>query len=188
MHVSSDNLNRQMGALVPEGRLDSWKAIAAYLNRDVRTVRRWEQLGLPVRRVPGGRGTSVFAFTEEIDAWLKASEHQQSVAAPETAPSRPVQPIPTETSKVSGWLAPGIALGLLLAVAAVWRLRTPTYGAGDLRIQVTRQGITASDAMSDVVWRHPFDQRYTMAITDYGNPYRVVTGRHSAVYATTSFK
>ena len=35
----------------PEDRLDSWKEIAAYLNRGVRTVRRWErEEGLPVHR------------------------------------------------------------------------------------------------------------------------------------------
>jgi len=27
----------------PEDRLDSWKEIAAYLNRDVTTVQRWEK-------------------------------------------------------------------------------------------------------------------------------------------------
>ena len=35
----------------PGDRLDSWKEIAAYLNRGVRTVRRWEEEeGLPVHR------------------------------------------------------------------------------------------------------------------------------------------
>ncbi|HVZ23327.1 MAG TPA: hypothetical protein VG871_19780, partial [Vicinamibacterales bacterium] len=58
----------------PPPRLDSWKAIADYLRRDVATVRRWEKsLGLPVRRVPGGPGHSVFAFTAEVDAWLQAT-------------------------------------------------------------------------------------------------------------------
>ena len=34
-----------------EGRLDSWKEIAAYLKRDVTTVQRWEKReGMPVRR------------------------------------------------------------------------------------------------------------------------------------------
>jgi len=28
---------------LPEDRLDSWKEIAAYLNRDVTTVQRWEK-------------------------------------------------------------------------------------------------------------------------------------------------
>ena len=35
----------------PETALESWKAIAAHLSRDVRTVKRWEKSeGLPVRR------------------------------------------------------------------------------------------------------------------------------------------
>lgn len=52
-------------------RLDSWKEIADYLGRDVRTAVRWEKdKGLPVRRLPGGKRQSVFAFTAEIDAWL----------------------------------------------------------------------------------------------------------------------
>jgi len=52
-------------------RLDSWKEIASYLSRDVRTVIRWEKdRGLPVHRVPGGGKTAVFAFTETLDTWL----------------------------------------------------------------------------------------------------------------------
>jgi DNA-binding transcriptional regulator YiaG len=35
----------------PKDRLDSWKEIAAYLNRDVTTVQRWEKReGMPVHR------------------------------------------------------------------------------------------------------------------------------------------
>ncbi|HLY97569.1 MAG TPA: hypothetical protein VKT33_00740 [Candidatus Angelobacter sp.] len=53
--------------------LNSWKEIAAYLDRGVRTVQRWEaDLHLPVRR-PSGRGRSaVIAMRGEIDAWLRA--------------------------------------------------------------------------------------------------------------------
>lgn len=53
-------------------RLDSWKAIAVYLGRDLRTVRRWErEKGLPVHRVPGGERRSVFAYPDEINKWLQ---------------------------------------------------------------------------------------------------------------------
>lgn len=53
------------------GRLDSWKEIAEYLKRDVRTAIRWEKdRGLPVHRVPGGKRQVVFAYPDEIDAWL----------------------------------------------------------------------------------------------------------------------
>jgi hypothetical protein len=43
-------------------RVDSWKEIAAYLRRDIRTVIRWEERrGLPVSRLPGGARPRVFA-------------------------------------------------------------------------------------------------------------------------------
>ncbi len=52
-------------------RLDSWKEIAAYVGRDVRTVIRWEQKGgLPVYRIPVGQRQAVYAFKREIDAWM----------------------------------------------------------------------------------------------------------------------
>ena len=43
-------------------RLDSWKEIASYLRRGLRTAQRWERdAGLPVRRVAGNSG-AVYAF------------------------------------------------------------------------------------------------------------------------------
>lgn len=63
------------------GRLDSWKEIAAYLNRDVRTVIRWENKGLPVHRVPGGKRQAVFAYTAEIDGWLSGHPSNENHAA-----------------------------------------------------------------------------------------------------------
>lgn len=52
-------------------RLDSWKQIAVYLNREVRTVQRWEKReDLPVRRHTHLKGSSVYAFKKEIDVWL----------------------------------------------------------------------------------------------------------------------
>jgi hypothetical protein len=53
-------------------RLDSWKEIAAFFDRDERTVRRWEkERSLPVHRVPGGARGGVFAYSEELREWLK---------------------------------------------------------------------------------------------------------------------
>ena len=50
-------------------RLDSWKEIAAYVGRDVRTVIRWEQKGgLPVYRIPVGQRQAVYELKHEIDA------------------------------------------------------------------------------------------------------------------------
>ena len=56
-----------------EDRLDSWKEIAAYLNRSVRTLHRWEKdEGLPVHRHQHKELGSVFAYKRELDAWIGA--------------------------------------------------------------------------------------------------------------------
>lgn len=61
-------------------RLDSWKEIAAHLGRNERTAIRWEKKGLPVHRVPGGQRQAVFAYTEEIDAWLVSQDGKVAAA------------------------------------------------------------------------------------------------------------
>ncbi len=52
--------------------LHSWKDISVYLDRDVRTLYRWEaELGLPVHRIDeNSLRSKVFAYTSEIDEWL----------------------------------------------------------------------------------------------------------------------
>jgi len=51
-------------------RLDSWKEIAAYLKRSVRTVTRWErEEGLPIHRHLHSKSGSVYAYKAELDAW-----------------------------------------------------------------------------------------------------------------------
>jgi CheY-like chemotaxis protein len=52
--------------------LNTWKEIARYLDRGVRTVQRWEaELGLPVRRPRGKDRSAVIAFRAEVDEWLR---------------------------------------------------------------------------------------------------------------------
>jgi tetratricopeptide (TPR) repeat protein len=59
----------------PNRRLDSWKAIAAFFDRDERTVKRWEkERSLPVHRLPGGSRARVFAFTGELERWMHSLE------------------------------------------------------------------------------------------------------------------
>jgi len=58
--------------------LNSWKEVAAYLGRGVRTVQRWEQeLGLPVRRPRGKSRSAVIAFKSELDKWLHNAPAEQ---------------------------------------------------------------------------------------------------------------
>jgi hypothetical protein len=52
--------------------LSSWKDIARYLGKGVRTVQRWERhLGLPVRRPIGAsQKSAVVLYRGDVDAWL----------------------------------------------------------------------------------------------------------------------
>ena len=53
-----------------DDRLDSWKEIAAYLERTVTTLERWEkEEGLPVHRHVHHKKASVYAYPSEIDTW-----------------------------------------------------------------------------------------------------------------------
>jgi Tol biopolymer transport system component len=57
----------------PDDRLDSWKKIASYVKRDVRTVQRWERReSMPVHRHLHDKQGSVFAFRSELDTWWES--------------------------------------------------------------------------------------------------------------------
>lgn len=92
-------------------RLESWKAIANYLNRDVRTVQRWERdEGLPVHRHVHKRRATVYAYPSEIEAWR--DRRAKPVSRNERIPN-------------SGRLA-ALAIGLLTIVGlGLWALRGP---------------------------------------------------------------
>jgi hypothetical protein len=57
----------------PQKTLESWKQIAAYLDRSEKTVRRWEATeGLPVHRREHQRQDTVYAYKHEIEAWSRS--------------------------------------------------------------------------------------------------------------------
>jgi len=60
--------------------LDSWKEIASYFRRDIRTVQLWEKNeGLPIHRHFHKQMGSVFAFRSELERWkCQASQKQGS--------------------------------------------------------------------------------------------------------------
>jgi len=60
--------------------LHSWKEIARYTGRGVRTLERYEvQLSFPVHRPAGKSRAAVLAFTDEIDAWLYTTPKRPSL-------------------------------------------------------------------------------------------------------------
>jgi TolB-like protein/tetratricopeptide (TPR) repeat protein len=115
-----------------EGRLDSWKEIAAYLNRDVTTVQRWEKREtMPVHRHVHDKRGSVYALAPELDAWLQSRRQHLSEAQEEEEP-RPEATVgaervdpPRTTRRARIWLAlAGVAvLGLLAAAFVMSRVR-----------------------------------------------------------------
>lgn len=69
----------------PPDRLDSWKEIAAHLNRSVRTVRRWErEEGLPVHRQIHRKLGSVYASRSELDRWRESHSRAPQAPPPRT--------------------------------------------------------------------------------------------------------
>ena len=91
------------------GRLDSWKEIAAYLGRGIRTVQRWErEEGLPVHRLAHEKRGSIYARREELAAWWES--RRLTLATPESAdavdaPAAPRLERVTWTSAMTTWPA-----------------------------------------------------------------------------------
>lgn len=117
-------------------RLDGWKSIAAYFNRDRTTAMRWaRERHLPVRRMPGGKQGSVFAFEHELAAWALQQGDLGSEAAGEPAgadapvPAEAETPAPASAPPVSPersaasrrwWLVAGVVLAVLLVAGGWW--------------------------------------------------------------------
>src|SRR5688572_15089904 len=102
-----------------EDRLDSWKAISAYLKRDVTTVQRWEKReGMPVHRHIHDKLGSVYAYRSELDTWMArrnpVAAHQEAErSASPLSPPRPAR-----------WVVIGSAVTLaVLLVAVFWPYR-----------------------------------------------------------------
>lgn len=158
-------------------RLDSWKAIAEYLRKDVRTVTRWaRERRLPVHRVPGGKRAGVFAFIEEIDSWLlnqngaraateaKTSSPNGIAEIPERVPSNvpqsPQVALPTRSfsRRLLNWRVI-FAAGLLLAVVVggALMLRSTSDRAVPLfSIKYDTDALQGSDAEGRRLWTYRY--------------------------------
>ena len=107
-----------------QDRLDSWKEIAVYLDRDVRTVVRWEEReGLPVHRHRHGRRATVFAFKSEIDSWLKSRS---------TDPARPPLPPKAPVWNRQTVLRIAVATVMVLVAGLAWTV-LPDLISGESR-------------------------------------------------------
>jgi len=96
-------------------RLDSWKEIAAYLKYSERTVRRWEQEGLPIHRHPHKKKAAIYAYRAEIDAWWRNGHErlEQREAKLAIAPRR-------STVGLTAALVAAALVGIVIALRLVW--------------------------------------------------------------------
>lgn len=122
-------------------RLDSWKAIARYLNKSVRTARRWEaEEGLPVHRQMHKSQGSVYAYRSEIDAWRRGMERRApkapggvTPAAASTATSAPERSIAVLPFKYLGgtpesaYIADGFTEEIISALSRIRPLRVISW-------------------------------------------------------------
>ncbi|HTW61172.1 MAG TPA: tetratricopeptide repeat protein [Terracidiphilus sp.] len=108
------------------GRLESWKEIAAYLNRDVTTVQRWEKReGMPVHRHLHDQRGSVYALPAELDAWRRTRGSQgDKLAKTDAEPSVSEKIGPARTASGARLRVPiALAVSLLVLAAAYLAFR-----------------------------------------------------------------
>jgi tetratricopeptide (TPR) repeat protein len=165
-------------------RLGSWKEIAAFLGRNERTVKRWEESrGLPVRRIPGAGRSSIFAYTDEIEAWMRTGG---------PADAQPAGPSPdskeTETLERRPWLRVATVGGLAGAAILVASIIFFNFGARPL-FGIRRQDAQSADPAAAEYYRsglHAWQTRspagLARAITDF-NRAVAIDPHFAAAYA-----
>ena len=134
----------------PEDRLDSWKEIAAYLNRDVTTVQRWEKReGMPVHRHLHDRIGTVYASQAELDAWVRGRnprppESEKNGASPDPPAPPPPQPVSASLPSRRKLVLLVAAIGCVLAAGVGLWLQSREY-----------------------FWRNPITDAKFQTITDF---------------------
>jgi tetratricopeptide (TPR) repeat protein len=154
-------------------RLESWKEIAGYLRRSVRTVQRWEaKAGLPVRRLPD-LGT-VYAHAFELDAWW---ERDRTRLEPEKPPlPDPVRVPPSIAARVRRMSPVVVAAAVLISVAL------GTRGSNSDAARPVEPGVREAYLKGRLFLETPTVERTRKAIDSFEAAVRGDPG-HAAAYA-----
>ena len=133
-----------------EDRLDSWKEIAAYLNRDVTTVQRWEKReGMPVHRHLHDRMGSVYASRAELDEWARGRNLREAQEEAHDAPSPNPPALPARRA---------ISISLTR-----WKLVLPLAAAG----VALASGVSLWFQRTEYLWRNPVADARFQTVTDF---------------------
>src|SRR5262249_9001143 len=143
----------EQGAEGAEGKtkekLDSWKEIAAYLGREVRTVQRWEkQEALPVHRHHHYKLGSVYAYRSELEAWIKEREPKNSAPVAVTGTTAAADDAASNTPTVTDTVeSAGLVIRSGKFTAVVLTVLTLAVLAGGARyVLMKRMGRRAASA------------------------------------------
>lgn len=123
-----------------EDRLDSWKEIAAHLNRDVTTVQRWEKReGMPVHRHLHDRMGSVYAFISELDAWQRArrpglEREEKEIAGETPAQARSERGRWSVVAPARRWIAL-VGMSLMVLLGGAYLLTRNHFGSAAPKIR-----------------------------------------------------
>jgi tetratricopeptide (TPR) repeat protein len=155
--MSSASGEPRPGASEPgsDGRLDSWKEIASYLRRSVRSAKRWEkEQQLPVHRHHHDKRDSVYAYRAELDGWWtnRGAKLTDQYGAEDAAPppeagtlgnssgleeperAEVVAPLPSHALRRSALIGVGFGLAIVLVGLIAWLSRNGSLSsAGSLR-------------------------------------------------------
>ncbi len=164
-------------------RLNSWKEIAQFLGKDVRTVIRWEkERGLPVRRTSEAPGRpTVYADTDELYRWLlghRAEPGPRPVGRPTLASAEPV-PVPRTPGRQ---LVVVIACFLLLVIAvSIYHFvnsragSAPDYVRNDYPAKLPMSVVTADfngDGIPDIAFSNTAANDISVLIGDGTGSFR----------------
>lgn len=118
--MDSQNDSKQPDRRRADQRLNSWKSIAAFFERDERTVKRWErQRSLPVHRIPGTGRPGVFAYTSELLEWLKTAGAEASLEKPSEELAGTALPEPVVPATQSRWFSSPLRGPIFLSCAVL---------------------------------------------------------------------
>jgi TolB-like protein/Tfp pilus assembly protein PilF len=146
-----------------EDRLNSWKEIAAYLRCSDRTVRRWEEEGLPVHRHPHRAKAAIYAYKREIDAWWRDG-HERLKQIKDLQEQRPAASV---LRRRGAWLVAGTVLAAALVAILWWNVRSlrERLGGGPPRGRIESVAVLPLENLSNDPAQDYFSEGITDALT-----------------------
>jgi hypothetical protein len=132
-------------------KLDTWKEISDYLNRDVRTVQRWEaRLGLPVHRLDSSPRSRVFSYTDEIDRWM-----EKSLGSAPKKDNPEIRKKPALGIVLAAFFIPALVVGLIW-VGKTEKNTTSSF-SGPVDFQLSGSKLSVLNTKGRPIWSHVFD-------------------------------